>query len=243
MKIWETLVGVREDLPTLRQKWWHKLAIIVWFVSAFVAFFVALALLNRGDIKPDPENTFMLSLPTFAKGRPGQVVHLTDLGALRGVVGTLANNELTPLGTISPTENVWCEAPARLKARQTISEKDRRTGTSISYTAIPDYEGQPNAELRHCAASPAYASLVAQQVVSYRLNGIAARWRAGRAAWRSLLIAAAWLIVGLNIYHRGIITIWAARRRRRIRKPEASVEATPTAHAPSGRHQHTRTRR
>jgi hypothetical protein len=223
MKIWETLVGVRDDLP-LRQKWWHRLTIIFLFVTAVIVFFIAGARMNRGAITPTPQNVFSLSIVTFAKGRPEQVSHLTDLSALPGSsLATLANGELSPLELAPAPENIRCQAPARLKARQRLVVKDSNSGVDVAFTSIPDRIGQPDAELRHCAATPAYASLVADHVVSYRLNSAYRRWRSGSAAGRALLISAAWLILAFNVYYRGIIPIYAARRKRRIRRPRPSL--------------------
>lgn len=217
MKIWETLVGVREDLPSLRQKWWHQLSIVFAFITALLVFVVSAALINE-PIKPMPENVFSLSLVRFAKGRPGQVTQFTDLIALRGSVATLtADSELVPLVPVDGPENIRCEAPAKFRASQTFVEKNSTTGGSIEFTAIPDYIGQPNGEARHCAASPAYASLVGQQVVSYSPDSTFQRWRSGGTAAESLVIAIVWLIVSLNIYYRAIVPIYAARRKRRIR--------------------------
>jgi hypothetical protein len=222
MKIWETLVGVRDDLPSLRQKWWHRLSIVFVFVTAFLVFFVAAAMLNE-PIKPTPENVFSLSLTTFAKGRPGQVTQLTDLAALRGSVAILTgSSELAPLVLHDAPENIRCEAPAKFRARQTFVEKNSAMGGSIAFTAIPDSVGQPDGELRHCAATPAYASLAGQQVVSYSPNSTLQRWRSGATAAKSLVVAAVWLIVCLNIYYRGIVPVYAARRRRRTRSPAHS---------------------
>ena len=220
MKIWETLVGVRDDLPTLRQKWWHRLTIIFLFVTAVIVFFVSGAFFNLEPIKPTPENVFSLSIVTFAKGRPEHVSHLTDLSALPGSsLATLANDELSALELAPAPENIRCQAPARLKVRQTVVEKDSNLGVDVVFTAIPDRVGQPDGEFRHCAATPAYASLVADHVVSYRLNSAYRRWRSGGSAAKSMLIATAWLILVLNVYYRGILWIYAARRKRRIRSP------------------------
>jgi hypothetical protein len=215
MKIWETLVGVRDDLPTLRRKWWHRLAIIFLFVTAVIVFFVSGALFNLEPITPTPRNVFSLSIVTFAKGRPDHVSRLTELNTLPGSsIGTLANDELSPLELAPAPENIRCQAPARLKASQTLVEKDSNSGVDVAFTAIPDRVGQPDGELRHCAATPAYASLVADHVVSYRLNTAYRRWHSGSAAAKALVIAAAWFILALNVYHRGIIGIYVARRKR-----------------------------
>jgi hypothetical protein len=95
-------------------------------------------------------------------------------------------------------------------------------GASIAFTAIPDSVDQPDGELRHCAASPAYASLVGQQVVSYSPDSTFRRWRSGATAAKSLVVAVVWLIVCLNLYYRGIVPFYAARRRRRTRSPAHS---------------------
>jgi hypothetical protein len=222
MKIWETLVGVRDDLPSLRQKWWHKLSIIFVFLTAIIAFFVAAALLIE-PIKPTPQNVFSLSLITFAKGRPGQVSRLSDLGLLPGAIATLdGSDDLLPLTVAPPPENIRCEAPPRFKVRQTFVEKDPKMGAEVKYTTIPDRVGQPEGEPRFCAATPAYASLASDHVVSYRLNGAYRRWRSGAAAAKSLGVAAVWLVLCLNLYYRGIISIYAARRKKRIRNPNHS---------------------
>jgi hypothetical protein len=163
-----------------------------------------------------------LSLITFAKGRPGQVTQLTDLAALRGSVATLTGStELVPMVILDAPENIRCQAPAAFRARQTFVEKDS-TSAPIAFTAIPDHVGQRDGELRHCAASPAYASLVAQQVISYSPDSAFRRWQSGRTAAKALVIAVAWLIVFLNIYYRGIVPIYAARRKRRTRSPSHS---------------------
>ncbi len=222
MKIWETIVGVREDLPSLRQKWWHRLSIIFVFVTAVIAFFVSAALLIE-PLKPTPQNVFSLSLITFARGRPGQVSRLSDLGLLPGSLATIAgSDELSPLTVAPAPENIRCEAPARYKVRQTFVEKDAKLGAEVVFTTIPDRAGQPEGELRYCAATPAYASLASDHVVSYRLNGAYRRWRSGAAAGKSLGIAAVWLILAMNLYYRGIISIYAARRKKRIRNPNHS---------------------
>ena len=220
MKIWETLVGVRDDLPSLRQKWWHQVAIVFCFATAFLAFFVSAAvMMGMSTITPTPDNVFSLSLVTFAKGRPGQVSRLTDLAALPGSIGILSENQLSPLEPATGLENIRCESPPALKARQTVTEKDAKTGTTIVYTAIADHAGQPDRDLRYCAATSAYASLAGENIVSYRVNSAITRWQSGGRAARSLAISAAWLILSLNLYYRVVISIYAARRRRRIRKP------------------------
>jgi hypothetical protein len=214
MGFWTELVGVRNDLR-LKSKWWHHLAIGVAVLSSFAVYLYVAGAIVRRPLKLTTDNTYSLSLLRHLRGRQ-QATTLSDLDSL-GMVGTAARNgDLVPLARPSDGSTIQCENEAKYKVNEAV-----KIGRVV-YRAIDDTAGQPPAELRHCIAAPAFASLAADSVKVYIPDGTGSRKQGMKGLVIGLTAVLVWLMVYWNVYYRGLMPFYARyRQNRRRRRYEA----------------------
>jgi hypothetical protein len=195
----------------LRGKWWHYAAIgLAWFSGLIVYLTVAGAVV-RLPYKMTTANTYSLSMLRHAATRQTTTT-LSDLDALGGMVGSVAENgELVALPR-SPDADLRCEQRARYKAAESIKVGE------VSYRAIPDYPSQPPQESRHCVGTSAYTSLTADSVAVYIPAGTGIRKLGLKVLLSGMSVVVIWEIVFWNIYYRGLMSIYARRRQQRRRR-------------------------
>jgi hypothetical protein len=208
MGLWTELVGVRKDLH-LRGKWWHYLANGIATFGAIVAYFIAAGGITNRAVKPTRLNTFSVTLLTQAVGRQ-QTTTLADLDALSGDVGAIApNGDVIPLERPHGPGGLRCTPQARYRAGESVGIN------GVAYMAIPDSTGQADTELRHCIGIAAYSGLTAKTVVAYLPDGTGVRQQTLKGVAVGLSTALTFLLVYWNVYYRGLMPLYARRRRAR----------------------------
>lgn len=210
MAVWATLIGARKDLR-LRTKWWHHLAVGVAALSSFIVYLIAVAVVANTAIPLTRDNTYSLTLLNHAAGRQATTT-LADLGALSGLVGSAREDgQLVPLPR-KGTDTIRCDSTAKYTAGESVSI------AGVGYRSIPDRLNQPAGELRHCIATPFYATYTASSVAVYIPNGTDRRKleRRGNLAGTAAIVI--WLIAFWNVYYRGLMPFYAKRRERRRRR-------------------------
>ncbi len=210
MGVWTELVGVRRDLR-LRAKWWHHVVVgLAWFSSVIVYLIVVGAITKRPP-KLTTSNTYSLTMLNNTMARKATTT-LADLDGISGIVGQVeADGNLTPLPR-KPGDDVRCEYEARYKAAETIKVGQQ------DYKAIPDYPNQPDPEMRHCVATPAYASLTAKSIALYVPDGTGQRKTEVRAFVAGISVVMVWLVFYWNFYYRGLMPFYARYRQARKRR-------------------------
>ena len=208
MGVWTELVGVRKDLR-LRYKWWHHVAVGAGVFSALLVYLIAAGKVVARPLKLTTANTFSETLLHEATARQTTTTTLADLDAL-GIVGSAKDNgDLVPLQRPAGAD-IRCESRARFKAGEAVKVDE------TSYLAIPDHPGQPRGEGRHCVATAAYAGISADSIDVYKPDGTGRRKQQVRAFLFGIFWVMVWLIAYWNVYYRGLMPIYA--RRRRLRK-------------------------
>jgi len=210
MAVWSILIGARKDLR-LRRKWWHHAAIGLAVLSSVITYLAVGTLVAVRAIPWRADNTFSLSLLNQAAGRSSTTT-IADLDTLSGIVAqTDRNGKLSALPR-NQTDTIRCEKTAQYKPG------DKTTIDKILYRAIPDYEDQPDTELRHCIAAPLYTSLTASSVAVYVPDGTERRKQTARGVVVGVSATVIWLLVYWNVYYRALVPIYARRREQRRRR-------------------------
>ena len=210
MGVWTELVGVRRDLR-LRLKWWHHAAVGVAWFSGLIVYLIVAGVVVRRSQPLTTANTHSLTLLNDATTRKTTTT-LSDLDALSGIVGSVGSDgELVPLPR-TPGSDIRCESNAGYKSGEGVKIGEQ------SYSAIPDYPGQPAAEARHCIAAGAYASFTADAIAVYVPDGTGLRKQQVRAFLAGVIAVAIWLVLYWNFYYRGVMPFYARARQERKRR-------------------------
>ena len=213
MGVWTELIGTRRGLH-LRRKWWHHAAIGAAIVSSLVVYLVVSTIVLSSPPAMTTANTNSLTLLHFSLGRPGMTTMLDDLDGLTGVKGAFApNGDLVITKRAPAPETIVCQNPPRYKANQ------RFTKDGVAFQSIADRADQDAHELRHCAATAAYATTTADNVLIFLPNSTLVNSQVNKGMFIGIVAVICWLGAFWTVYYRGVIPIYARRReaRRKLR--------------------------
>jgi hypothetical protein len=218
MGIWADIIGIQPGLH-LRHKWWHHAAIALAVLSSLVVYLVMSTVVAYSNIKLTNANTYSLTLLHYTLGRVGTTT-LDDLDALTGYRGRFGpRGDVVLVSRPKAPETIHCENPAHYVSEASF------TIEGIKYRTIPDRPGQPADEPRYCAATQAYASTSADEVLVFLPDSTLVRKQNTKGLFIGAIAVMAWLLSYWTCYYRGLIPIYARRRdaRRRRRRSQYST--------------------
>ncbi len=211
MAIWAEIMGIPRA-RRYQRKWWHHAAIGLAVLSSLVVYLFVANKAAYSNVRLTKENTYSLSLLQFAAGRQGTTT-LDDLDDLTGLKGRFGpDGELMIVARAKAPDTIRCETPPRYKADGSFSHEGLR------YHAIDDRPGQPIDQLRHCAATPGYATATASSILVAMPDSALVRKQGNKGLIAGAASVVAWLFLYWLVYYRGIVAIYLKRRSARHRR-------------------------
>jgi hypothetical protein len=215
MGIWAEIFGIphRADF---RRRWWHQAAIAIAVLSTLIVFLVVSTIVSRSHIVLTKENTHVLTLLQYARGRQGTTT-LGDLDSLGGFNAAIASDDrVIIVKRAAPPEGIRCKNPAPYASETSFIDH------GITYRAIPDRFGQEPTERRHCAATPAYRSITADRIAVAEIDSSLVVVQGNKGFFAAMAAVTLWLLLYWLIYYRVIIAVYVKRRqaRRRLRRAQ-----------------------
>lgn len=216
MGIWQEILGVPRGID-LRRKWWHQAGIAVAILSTLILYLVVATVVSKANIVLTQANTHSMTLLHYALGRTGTTT-LDDLDELAGFKAVIMSDGGLKIAQRAPApQTIRCENPARYEADATF------TRNGLQYRAIADRIGQSPTERRHCAATPAYASMTADGIAVAVADTSLILVQKNKGFFAGLAATIVWVPLYWLVYYRVFVSAYVKRRKaRRQRRRQAA---------------------
>jgi hypothetical protein len=215
MGIWAETFGIPQRTD-FRRRWWHQAAIAIAVLSTLIVFLVVSTIVSRSNIVLTRENTHVLTLLQYARARQGTTT-LGDLDSVGGLTIAIASGDrVIFFKRAASPEAIRCKNPAPYASEASFIDH------GVTYRAIPDRLEQEPTERRHCAATPAYRSMVADRIGVGEIDSSLVVVQGNKGFFAATAAMTVWLLLYWLMYYRVIIAVYMKRShaRRRLRRAQ-----------------------
>lgn len=215
------LLGYRDDLD-LASRWWHRLMKVVGIIAVILVGGFVFVLLSSSPYYPkESEIERIVSLREMTQKAPSDLVNTIPVFlGIEGELGALKDGRINFVSEYSLGKGV-CSADLAANADAVAAELNEAAIPGGNYSAHDirsmmerdAKELKPGEDKRYCIYDGEAVPFMSSEIIKYKRTWKATARQYGSASIWTLAWMAAFSLIALNLYYRGVIYIAFGKRR------------------------------